>query len=55
MTRSESHLCSICHRAFEEYGNNADPINKGRCCNRCADLYVIPARIKQMREEVTNE
>lgn len=44
-------LCSIC---FEEIpaiggwatGNNAAPINMGRCCNRCDNSVVIPARIR---------
>lgn len=44
-------LCSIC---FEEipvirgwaHGNNASPVNMGRCCNRCDNEVVIPARIR---------
>src|SRR5262245_21429491 len=52
MTRDEpaTHkVCSICHKHFDEFGSNAEPVNSGRCCNVCTDLYVIPARIRAMR------
>jgi hypothetical protein len=29
-------------------GNNAQPVNDGRCCNGCNALYVIPARLAEM-------
>lgn len=45
-------LCSICGGPQEPwpggsggYGNNAWPINHGRCCNACNTRFVIPARI----------
>jgi hypothetical protein len=44
-------ICSICRKTFEEFGESAWPVNNGRCCNVCNDLYVIPARIRQMRQE----
>ena len=44
-------ICSICFQAYTEYGNSAEPINNGRCCNRCTDEVVIPARIRAMRQE----
>jgi hypothetical protein len=31
-----------------EGGNNAEPINDGRCCNQCNMTVVIPARIAMM-------
>ena len=37
--------CSICHADWHGYGNNAQPINNGRCCDECNMLVVIPARI----------
>ena len=43
--------CSICFKAFTEYGNNAQPVNNGRCCNACNDRFVIPARIRLMQQE----
>ena len=37
-------ICSICYKKYAEFGNNASPINTGRCCNDCNNLVVI-ARI----------
>ena len=47
--------CSICHEKMLSssfrYGNNAHPVNNGRCCDICNTTVVIPARIKQLRDE----
>lgn len=46
--------CSICSEIIKpnsfgwKYGNNAQPINDGRCCDICNYKYVIPARLKQL-------
>ena len=40
--------CSICDSEFEGFGNNAEPINSGRCCDDCNWSLVIPARISQL-------
>lgn len=46
----EVFTCSICGRRIDDsYSNNAQPINNGRCCDRCNAKYVIPARINRMR------
>ena len=43
--------CSICGNRIEinvfgwKYGNNAEPVNSGRCCNYCNYKYVIPTRL----------
>jgi len=43
--------CSICEKSIgtTSYGwaggNNAQPINDGRCCDECDCLIVIPARM----------
>lgn len=42
--------CSICFNEIEnkngwDKGNNAEPINNGRCCDICNETVVIPARI----------
>jgi len=42
-------VCVICHREYQGYGHNAEPVKGGRCCNACNDLYVIPARLRKMR------
>ena len=38
-------LCSICGVEYRGHGNNADPINDGRCCDKCDHTVVIPTRI----------
>ena len=50
--------CSICKgvispmrddngKVYWRGGNNASPINDGRCCSTCNELHVIPARLKE--------
>jgi hypothetical protein len=48
--KSKRQVCSICRLAFVEFGNNAWPINKGRCCNICNDTVVIPARLRMIQK-----
>ena len=40
--------CSICGKGYDGYGNNAEPVNSGRCCDDCNATQVIPARILAM-------
>ena len=40
--------CSICNENFEGFGNNAEPINDGVCCDDCNNL-VIRRRIFDMQ------
>lgn len=47
MPENEVHICSICDKAYNGYGNNARPISKGRCCDKC-NSKVIMARISQL-------
>jgi hypothetical protein len=53
-------LCSICFGPLAIgrelangwlQGNNAQPINNGRCCERCNATIVLPARIQGIRNE----
>lgn len=37
--------CSICQRQFAGMGNNAQPVNDGRCCDECNREIVVRARI----------
>lgn len=44
--------CCICNEYIEPnngwiYGNNAEPVKDGRCCNKCNSEIVIPERIHQ--------
>lgn len=44
----KEHICSICGNKYIGYGNNARPINDGRCCNACNSQIVIPRRIQDV-------
>ena len=41
----EKMKCSICGAEFEGFGHNAEPVNNGRCCDKCNFDVVLPARI----------
>ena len=41
-------ICSICQKQFTEFGNNAWPVNNGRCCNSCNWSVVIQARVARL-------
>ena len=43
-------ICSICNEEFEGFGNNAQPINDGICCDDCNTLVIIE-RIKEMSND----
>ena len=51
--RDEIKLCSICHDTYIGWGNNAEPVNAGRCCDECNDFVVVPARIRMMYRKST--
>lgn len=40
-------VCSLCHKAFTEFGNSAEPLNNGRCCDYCNHI-VIQVRLNLM-------
>ena len=42
-------ICSICDDVIEDgFGNNAEPINSGRCCDLCNYAMVIPMRMNML-------
>jgi len=59
-------ICSICKKPIPttwygySEGNNAQPINDGRCCNVCDATVVIPQRLEDLilsrtrKKEVNN-
>ena len=47
-TKNTKNTCSICGKKYSGFGNNAYPINQGRCCDCCNMLVVIPERVKMM-------
>lgn len=51
-------MCSICGNEIKPHpisgwagGNNANPINDGRCCDYCDNNVVIPKRIEMILRE----
>ncbi len=39
--------CCICGEEVKGWGNNAEPVKDGTCCDSCNATHVIPARIKE--------
>lgn len=46
-------ICCICKKTLPigKYGNNAEPIMKGICCDYCNKVVVIPQRLKISEEK----
>lgn len=40
--------CCFCKKEIKGYGNNAEPVREGQCCDSCNQIFVIPARIAAM-------
>ena len=53
--RDEVKVCSICGSKYTGWGNNAWPVNDGRCCDRCNGMYVIGARLRMLNEQRKKE
>lgn len=51
----KKHVCCICGKEFEGWGNNPWPIGwdvyseEDRCCDECNIKRVIPARIANLK------
>lgn len=43
--------CVLCKRegVMDEFGNNAQPIKEGMCCEYCNNTYVIPERLRRLK------
>ena len=38
--------CVLCKESIVGFGNNPQPVaDKGKCCDRCNGIYVIPLRV----------
>ena len=48
VSKSEEDVCCICGKPIVGYGNNAEPVANGRCCDECNYSKVIPARLKNL-------
>ena len=40
--------CCLCHKKYTGFGNNAQPLATGLCCDACNFRRVLPARISQI-------
>lgn len=47
----EKRVCSICGKEFEGFGNNAEPVNDGICCDKCKAEVVIPRRLVDLNKK----
>lgn len=45
MENKKEGICVICLGAYYNWGNNAEPVTEGRCCDDCNMQQVIPARL----------
>jgi hypothetical protein len=43
-------VCVICGKPIIGWGNNAEPVKTGRCCDLCNNNVVIPRRLFLMRQ-----
>ena len=50
---NETGTCSICGKEYTHWGNNAQPINDGRCCDECNYTKVLPARFDLVKKGET--
>lgn len=50
----EKHICCICGKEFEGWGNDPCPVvmdENAKCCDACDLGVVLPARMKAMKKE----
>lgn len=60
--RSKNNICTICEGNILDtsdisnlvnkfnFGHNAWPYAKGECCDTCNKVFVIPARVEQLKK-----
>jgi len=41
--------CVFCSREIKDWGNNSQPIQKGRCCDDCNQKLVNPFRLQSFK------
>lgn len=49
MIKPKKFKCVICHKTSKGYGNNAQPVKVGICCDNCNE-DVIMERLRQVEE-----
>lgn len=55
LIKEDINKCCICNKEIKGYGNNAEPVKKGTCCDKCNREVVIPARMKNIHKESLRE
>lgn len=48
ITGRPTFYCMLCKEFYYGYGNNAQPVANGRCCDECNATKVIPACLAQL-------
>jgi hypothetical protein len=43
-------LTRVCNGPIVRFGNNAQPVNDGRCCDRCYSETVVPEGVRRVLE-----
>lgn len=52
--KTEEHICSVCNGEYTGWGNNAWPLNNGRCCDPC-NGFVIARRMADIMLSRNND
>ena len=47
--------CSICYEPIKGFGNNAEPINSGTCCDACNYAAVLPKRLMILSNQLNSK
>jgi hypothetical protein len=50
---AELAVCCLCSKPYTGYGNNAQPLSDGRCCDDCNRSKVVPLRFLDVSVEST--
>jgi len=46
--KTKTKTCSICRKKYLGFGNNAEPLKAGRCCDKC-NTKVMIARLMRLQ------
>lgn len=47
--------CVICGKKFRGFGNNAEPVKRGECCDDCNFNKVLPKRLGLVQNGYTED
>ena len=43
--------CTICKKSKSGFGNNAEPVVIGKCCDECYSKVIIPKKLKRIKKQ----